>query len=220
MAKLTWDTTGEKLYETGVKECVLYVYDSDTKEYGAGVAWNGITAINETPTGAEATDLFADDQKYISLLSAEELEGTIEAYMYPDEFMACDGSEEVATGIIAGQQSRKMFALAYTTTVGNDTEGNEYGEKLHIMYGCKASPSERAYSTINDSPEAITFSWSIKATKETVATEGVKPTALITIDKKKAGEAVYNAIKDSLHGTSSTEPTLLLPDDVFTAAKG
>lgn len=195
--------------------------------YGTGVAWNGITAVNETPTGAEATDLYADDMKYLSLLSAEELEGTIEAYMYPDEWEQCDGSY-TTQGVTFGQQSRKQFCLAYVTTVGNDTDNNDFGEKLHILYNAKASPSERAYATINDSPEAITFSWSLKATKEKISdamkTEfkntfgaDLKDVALITISSKtKKGEDTpyYEAIYNALYGTDSSDPTLLTPDQI------
>lgn len=200
--------------------------------YTAGVAWNGITAINETPTGAEATDLYADDMKYLSLLSAEELEGTIEAYMYPDEWEQCDGSA-TTDGVTFGQQSRKQFCLAYVTTVGNDTDSNDYGEKLHLLYNGKASPSERAYATINDSPEAITFSWSLKATKEKISdalkkameAKGVylKDTALITISKRdKHGNKTpyYDTIYDAVFGTDpgdgveGTDPKMLMPNDI------
>lgn len=200
--------------------------------YTKGVAWNGITAINETPTGAEATDLYADDMKYLSLLSAEELEGTIEAYMYPDEWEQCDGSA-TTDGVTFGQQARKQFCLAYVTTVGNDTDSNDYGEKLHLLYNGKASPSERAYATINDSPEAITFSWSLKATKEKIsdalkkAMEAkdvyLKDTALITISKKdKHGnetpyyDTIYDAVfgTDPVGGATGTDPKILMPDDI------
>ena len=202
-------------------------YYKKVDAYGVGVAWNGITAINETPTGAEATDLYADDMKYLSLLSAEELEGTIEAYMYPDEWEQCDGSYS-AEGVTFGQQSRKQFCLAYVTTVGNDTDGNDFGEKLHLLYNGKASPSERAYATINDSPEAITFSWSLKATKEKISDElkaavktkfgaELKDTALITINKiGKDGKETpyYKTIYDAVYGTADSDPKILLPDDV------
>jgi len=200
--------------------------------YGKGVAWNGITAVNETPTGAEATDLYADDMKYLSLLSAEELEGTIEAYMYPDEFEQCDGSA-TKDGITFGQQSRKQFCLAYITTVGNDVDNNDFGEKLHLLYNAKASPSERAYATINDSPEAITFSWSLKATKEKISDAmktavkaigiDLKDTALITISKKdkkgdltKHYDEIYNAVfgTDGENGEDGKDPKMLMPDDI------
>ncbi len=200
--------------------------------YGVGVAWNGITAINETPTGAEATDLYADDMKYLSLLSAEELEGTIEAYMYPDEWEQCDGSVS-KDGITFGQQSRKQFCLAYITTVGNDTDGNDFGEKLHLLYNGKASPSERAYATINDSPEAITFSWSLKATKEKISdamkeamkAKGIdlKDTALITINKvDKNGDPTpyYDTIYKAVYGDTGSEPRMLMPDDICAIITG
>ena len=158
MSKIVWDQTGERLYETGVKRGVLYVQDSGGT-YPKGVAWNGLTAVTESPSGAEATPLYADDIKYLNLISTEELGGTIEAYTYPDEFAECDGSASIATGVYIGQQSRKTFGMCYTTTVGNDVDSNAHGYKLHLIYGALASPSEKAYSTINDSPEAITFSW-------------------------------------------------------------
>lgn len=223
MAKLVWDETGKRLFETGVEKCALYVYNSKDKKYDAGVAWNGVTAINETPTGAEATDLYADDKKYLSLLSAEELEGTIEAYTYPDAFMACDGSATTGNGAIFGQQSRKQFCLAFITKVGNDTEDTEYGEKLHIIYNCKASPSERAYATINDSPEAITFSWSFKATKENVTTADMKDTALVTINSKNTDGSdnnLFTTVCDNLFGTDDQEPAIMLPDDIAKVAQG
>lgn len=204
-------------------------YYVKTKEdgYGKGVAWNGITAVNETPTGAEATDLYADDMKYLSLLSAEELEGTVEAYTYPDEWEQCDGSAS-SDGVTFGQQARKQFCLAYITTVGNDTEGNDFGEKLHIMYNCKASPSERAYNTINDSPEAITFSWPIKATKMKISDANkaameesfnmqLKDTALITINKvDKNGDKTphYDEIYNKLFGTDEEDAKVLTPDEI------
>ena len=162
MAKIVWDKTGERLYETGVKNGVLYVQEGGT--YGKGVAWNGLTAVTESPSGAEATPLYADDIKYLNLLSTEEFGATIEAYTYPDEFAACDGSAALVDGVMIGQQARKTFGLCYRTTIGNDTNGNDYGYKLHIIYGALAAPSEKAYATINDSPEAITFSWEVTTT--------------------------------------------------------
>lgn len=219
MAKLVWDKSGERLYETGVKNGVLYVMSEG--EYGSGVAWNGLTAVTESPSGAEATALYADDIKYLSLRSAEEFGATIEAYTYPEEFGVCDGSATLAQGVSIGQQKRATFALCYKTTVGNDTDGNDYGYKLHIIYGCTASPSERAYATINDSPEAITFSWEVTTTPISVA--GFKPTACITIDSTKADKTKLQALEDKLYGTdaagssgSGTDPTLVLPDEVKT----
>ena len=176
MAKLTWDDTGKRLYETGVKQGVLYLLDEDGT-YKNAVAWNGLTAVTESPSGAEATALYADDIKYLSLMSAEEFGATIEAYTYPEEFAQCDGSASLATGVYIGQQARKTFGMCYKTTLGNDVEGNDYGYKLHIIYGAKASPSEKAYATINDSPEAITFSWEITTTPVNVA--GFKPLLLL-----------------------------------------
>lgn len=212
MSKLTWDASGERLYETGVKQGVLYVMDSNV--YGNGVAWNGLTAITESPSGAESTPLYADDIKYLDLRSTEEFGATIEAYTYPDEFAACDGSASLADGVSIGQQARKMFGLCYRTTVGNDTDGTDHGYKLHLIYGATASPSEKAYETINDSPEAITFSWEITTTP--VSVTGFKPTASITIDSTKADPTCLAALEEKLYGGTSTEPTLPLPDEVKT----
>lgn len=212
MPKLTWDASGDRLYETGVKQGVLYVMDNNV--YGNGVAWNGLTAITESPSGAESTPLYADDIKYLDLRSTEEFGATIEAYTYPDEFAACDGSASLADGVSIGQQARKMFGLCYRTTVGNDTDGTDHGYKLHLIYGATASPSEKAYETINDSPEAITFSWEITTTP--VSVTGFKPTASITIDSTKADPTCLAALEEKLYGGTSTEPTLPLPDEVKT----
>lgn len=215
MAKLTWDKTGERFYETGVKNGVLYIYDSTQKKYGTGVAWNGLTAVTESPSGAEATALYADDIKYLNLLSTEEFGATIEAYTYPDEFAECDGSAELVQGAMIGQQKRKTFGLVYKTTLGNDTDGNDYGYKLHIIYGCLAAPSEKAYATINDSPEAITFSWEVTTTP--VEVTGAKPTASITIDSTKADATKLAALEKKLFGDDSEgTPTLPLPDEIKT----
>lgn len=213
MAKIEWDKTGERLYETGVKNGVLYVQDA-SGAYPKGVAWNGLTAITESPSGAESTPLYADDIKYLDLRSTEEFGATIEAYTYPDEFAACDGSASLADGVSIGQQARKMFGLCYRTTVGNDTDGTDHGYKLHLIYGATASPSEKAYETINDSPEAITFSWEITTTP--VSVTGFKPTASITIDSTKADPTCLAALEEKLYGGESTEPTLPLPDEVKT----
>lgn len=212
MSKLIWDASGERLYETGVKQGVLYVMGSNG--YGNGVAWNGLTAITESPSGAESTPLYADDIKYLDLRSTEEFGATIEAYTYPDEFAACDGSASLADGVSIGQQARKMFGLCYRTTVGNDTEGTDHGYKLHLIYGATASPSEKAYETINDSPEAITFSWEITTTP--VSVTGFKPTASITIDSTKADPTCLAALEAKLYGGENSEPTLPLPDEVKT----
>lgn len=217
MAKLVWDQTGERLYETGVKNGVLYVYDAKQKKYGTGVAWNGLTAVTESPSGAEATPLYADDIKYLNLLSAEEFGATIEAYTYPDEFAECDGSASLSEGVFIGQQKRKTFGMAYKTTLGNDTDGNDYAYKLHIIYGALAAPSEKAYATINDSPEAITFSWEVTTTP--VEVTGHKPTASITIDSTKADKTKLEALEKKLFGDTETEPELPLPDEIATMFK-
>ena len=216
MAKIEWDKTGERLYETGVKNGVLYVQVDGT--YPKGVAWNGLTAVTESPSGAEATPLYADDIKYLNLLSTEEFGATIEAYTYPDEFAACDGSAALADGVMIGQQARKTFGLCYRTTIGNDTEGNDHGYKLHIIYGALAAPSEKAYATINDSPEAITFSWEVTTTPVNVT--GAKPTASITIDSTKATPEKLTALEKILYGDAEVEARLPLPDEIkgiFTA---
>ena len=211
MAKLVWDKSGERLYETGVKQGVLYVQDT-AGTYPKGVAWNGLTAVTESPSGAEATALYADDIKYVNLVSAEELGGTIEAYMYPDEFAECDGSVALTPGMYIGQQDRKTFGLCYRTTLGNDTDSNNHGYKLHIIYGALAAPSEKAYATINDSPEAITFSWEFKTTPVNVT--GHKPTASIVIDSTKVNAEKLAALEKILYGDTEVEPRLPLPDEV------
>lgn len=223
MAKLTWDDAGKRLYETGVQKGVLYPM-GDNGAYAAGVAWNGLTAVTESPSGAEATPLYADDIKYLELTSAEEFGATVEAYTYPDEFAECDGSAEVATGVKIGQQPRKVFGLCYRTTLGNDVKGNDYGYKLHIVYGCKAAPSEKAYASINDSPEAITFSWEVTTTP--VSVKGFKPTAHLEIDSTKATAAKLAALEAILYGAdaaggsgSGTEPRLPLPDEIIELLK-
>ena len=220
MAKIVWDKTGEHFYETGVKNCVLYIPTEGA--YSKGVAWNGITAITESPSGAEATALYADDIKYLNLYSVEEFGATIEAYTYPDEFAECDGSAELVAGVKIGQQARKPFGLCYRTTIGNDTDGNDHGYKLHIIYGAMASPSEKSYNTINDSPEAVTFSWELTSTPVNVA--GAKPTASITIASTKVDENKLAALEEVLYGkdgtgsghTGATEPRLPLPDEIKT----
>lgn len=219
MSKLVWDQTGERLYETGVRNGVLYIPTAGV--YSKGVAWNGLTAVTESPSGAEATPLYADDIKYLNLMSTEEFGATIEAYTYPDEFAECDGSAALVDGVYIGQQARKTFGLCYRTTVGNDTEGYDYGYKLHIIYGCLAAPSEKGYATINDSPEAITFSWEVTTTPVNVT--GAKPTASITIDSTKADATKLAALEDILYGSESEEARLPLPDEIktlMTAAAG
>lgn len=220
MSKLKWDQTGERFYETGVKNGVLYIPTGGL--YSKGVAWNGLTAVTESPSGAEATPLYADDIKYLNLISTEEFGATIEAYTYPDEFAECDGSAELATGVYIGQQPRKTFGLCYKTTLGNDEDGNSYGYKLHLIYGAKAAPTEKAYATINDSPEAITFSWELTTTP--VEVTGAKPTASLTIDSTKVDSVKLAALEDILYGkdgtgegnTGATEPRLPLPDEIAT----
>lgn len=223
MAKLSWDDVGQRLYETGIRNGVLYPYvtgdgtEQNPSGYLNGVAWNGLTAVTESPSGADETALYADDIKYLSLRATEEFGGTIEAYTYPDEWMECDGSKEIATGVVIGQQPRKMFGLCYRTAVGNDTQNEDHGYKLHLVYGATASPSERNYQTINDSPEAITFSWEF--TTNPVAVKDHKPTALLTIDSTKfvteAEKTKLAAIEAALYGTQSSSPYLPLPGKIL-----
>lgn len=223
--KLVWDKTGEHFYETGVKNGVLYPM-SASGTYPKGVAWNGLTAITESPSGAEATALYADDIKYLNLMSNEEFGATVEAYTYPDEFAECDGSASLTEGVYIGQQARKTFGLCYRTTLGNDAKGNDYGYKLHIIYGAMASPSEKAYSTINDSPDAITFSWELSTTP--VAVANFKSTASLTIDSTKVDTAKLTALEEILYGkdgtgenhtTGAVDPRLPLPDEIATLMK-
>lgn len=213
MSKLVWDQTGEHFYETGVKNGVLYV-QGENGTYPKGVAWNGLTAVTESPSGAETTALYADDIKYLNLLSNEEFGATIEAYTYPEEFAQCDGSASLGTGVSIGQQARKTFGLCYRTVVGNDTDGSDFGYKIHIIYGCLAAPSEKAYATINDSPEAITFSWEVTTTPVNVA--GFKPTASIVIDSTKVGAEKLTAFEKIIYGDAETEARLPLPDEIKT----
>ena len=219
-AKIVWDKTGEKLYEAGVKNGVLYPQVNGA--YPEGVAWNGLTAVTESPSGAEATPLYADDIKYLNLYSAEEFGATIECYTYPDEFAKCDGSAEIATGVSIGQQTRQAFGMSYKTTVGNDTQGANYGYKLHLIYGATASPSEKAYSTISDSPEAITFSYEVTTTPVNV--KGFNPTASIVIDSTKVPAEKLAQLEEILYGKDPTSeggedgvaPRLPLPDEIVT----
>lgn len=211
MARLVWDKTGERYYETGVKYGVLYPIQ-EGGVYTKGVVWNGLTAITESPSGAELTPLYADDTKYLTLVSVEEFGGTIEAYTYPKEFEECDGSAELVAGVNVGQQSRKTFGMCYRTAIGNDVDNDSHGYKLHLIYGALASPSEKAYSTINDSPEAITFSWEFATTPVNVT--GFKPTSCITIDSTKCDAAKLKALEDVLYGTDEVEAKLPLPDEI------
>lgn len=213
MSKLVWDQTGERYYETGVNQGVLYPQGINGS-YPTGVAWNGIISVTESPSGAEPTPVYADNIKYLNLMSAEEFGASIEAYTYPDEFAQCDGSAEIADGVTIGQQSRKVFGLSYKTTLGNDVDGHDYGYKLHIIYGALAAPSEKGYSTINDSPEAITFSWEITTTP--VSVTGFKPTATVVIDSSKVDTAKLSALEVILYGDTTEEARLPLPDEIAT----
>ena len=209
---LTWDNNGERFYETGVQKGVLYPQVGTT--YPKGVAWNGLTAVTESPSGAEATALYADDTKYLNLISNEEFGATVEAYTYPEEFAECDGSAAIAKGVTAGQQKRKAFGLCYRTTLGNDTDGNDYGYKIHVIYGALAAPSEKAYASINDSPEAITFSWELTTTPVNVS--GFKPTASLTIDSTKVDSEKLKQLEEILYGSKTANARLPLPDEIAT----
>lgn len=215
MAKLVWDKVGERLYETGTSHGVLYV-QQPTGDYGEGVAWNGLTAVKQSPDGAEPSPIYANNKKYLELMSAENFKGGIEAYTYPDEFMACDGSKEAAPGVYLGQQERTPFGLTYATIIGNDTEGIEHGEKIHLIYGARVSPSERAYETVNDDPNALTFSWDFSTVAQEVANEGFKPTAYVSVDSTKVPEAKLQILKDLLYGTEEAPATLPSIDEVIT----
>ena len=217
MAKIVWDESGKRIYETGVRKGVLYLQDAQGA-YSKGVAWNGLTAVTESPSGAEPTALYADDIKYLELFSAEEFGATIEAYTYPAEFEKCDGSASLGTGVTIGQQDRATFGLCYRTVLGNDVKGSEFGYKLHLIYGAKAKPSEKGYQTINDSPEAITFSWEISTTPVNVA--GFKPTACVTIDSTKIEPEKLAQIETLLYGDVSQEAKLPLPDVIAGILKG
>lgn len=218
MAQLVWDETGKRFYETGVDHGVLYIPNT-SGIYDNGVAWNGLTTVTETPSGAEANAQFADNIKYLNLFSAEEFGATIEAFTYPDEFAQFDGLATPSPGVTLGQQARKSFGLSFRTKVGNDVTGDDYGYKLHMIYGCSASPSEKAYNTINDSPEAITFSWEV--TTNPISAGGTyKPTALVTVDSKKVVAANLTTLESALYGTAGTSPRLPLPDEVITMFAG
>lgn len=212
MAALTWDGTGQRYFETGTKKGVLYPYNTESKRYDTGVAWNGLTAVTESPSGAEATDLYADDIKYASMRSAEDFGFTIESYTYPPEFGKCDGSAEVADGVYIGQQDRSMFGFSYVTTIGNDVSATA-GYKLHLIWGATASPSEKAYTTINDSPDAITFSWECETNPASVT--GYKNVASMTIDSIRADPTDLETLEKKLYGDTDTEPTLPTPDEVI-----
>lgn len=215
MTKLVWDQTGERYYETGVKKGVLYPQVDGA--YPKGVAWNGLTAVTESPSGAEPTPLYADDIKYLELTSNEEFGCTIEAYTYPDEFKACNGEATLAEGVTIGQQTRVPFGFCYKTVLGNDEKKNDYGYKLHLVYGATASVSEKAFQTINDSPEAITFSWEVTTTP--VSVKGFKPTAILTIDSTTIAPEKLTALEDILYGKAETEARLPLPDEIAELVK-
>lgn len=218
MSKLVWDKLDERTYETGVDHGVLYPYDANAVDkYGKGVVWNGLTNVSESPEGAEVTALYADNIKYLNLMSTEEFKATIEAYTYPDEFAACNGEAELATGISIGQQKRNTFGVSYRTKIGN-AEDSEAGYKLHLIYGCLAAPSEKAYGTVNDSPEAITFSWEISTTP--VEVSGFKPTASLVIDSTKVDPDKLQVLEDILYGTAGTDARLPLPDEVASIMTG
>lgn len=216
MAKLVFDNVGERLFETGVKNGVLYVRDA-SGAYPKGVVWNGLTGVTESPSGAEATPLYADDIKYVTLYSAEEFGATVEAYTYPKEFEECDGSASIAEGVVIGQQERKTFGMCYKTSVGNDVVGQNFGYKIHIVYGAMASPSERAYATVNDSPEAVTFSWEITTTP--VPVTGFKPTSTLVIDSTRVDETKLAALEAKLYGDETNEASLPLPDEILAMFK-
>lgn len=211
MAKLVWDSTGQRLFETGVDRGVLYIPTAGA--YTAGYAWNGLTAVTEAPTGAEASPQYADNIKYLNLLSAEEFGCTIEAFYSPPEFDQCDGTAEIAEGVAIGQQNRSQFGFSYRTKIGNDVDGQDHGYKIHLVYGALAAPSEKAYATVNDSPEAIALSWEVTTTP--VAVEGFKPTALLVLDSTKLAPEDLEAIELILYGDTAVEPELPLPDEIL-----
>lgn len=210
MTKLNWDVQGERYYETGVSKGVLYPFKEG--KYKTGVPWNGLTAVTESPSGAEPTPLYADNIKYLNLLSNEEFAATVEAYTYPDEFAECDGSAEIAVGVSAGQQKRIPFGMSYVTKIGNDTDGQDHGYKIHLIYGALAAPTQKSYATVNDNPEAITFSWELSTTP--VEVPNLKPTACITIDSTKVEPVKLKKIEDKLYGTESEEATLPTPTEL------
>ena len=216
MTRVLWDSVGERYFETGVDHGVLYIPNGGV--YDNGYAWNGLTAVTESPSGAEATAIYADNMKYLNLISAEDLSGTIEAFTYPPEFAQCDGSSIQNVGVNVTQQARKQFGLSYRTKKGNDVAASDYGYKLHLVYGANAAPSEKAYATINDSPEALAFSWAFSTTP--VAVTGLKPSALITVDSTLVTPANLTALEDALYGTAGTSPRLPLPDEVIAMFAG
>ena len=217
MSKIAWDETGKRFYEAGADRGVLYKYDSKLSTYGEGVAWNGLTNVSQSPSGAESSAMYADNIKYANLKSNEDFGGTIEAYTYPDEFAECDGSAEIAPGVNIGQQNRSKFGFAYRTKIGNDVDGVDHGYKIHLVYGAEANPSEKSYATINESPEAITLSWEFSTTPVNV--NGFKPTAHVEIDSTKTTAEKMKALEDILYGTAEVAARLPLPDEVATLMK-
>lgn len=217
MTAITWDAAGSHVYHTGVSKGVLYVFDNSTNSYKDGVAWNGLKTVTESPSGAEATSIYADNIKYLTLTSAEEFKVTVEAYTYPDEFAECDGTAQLNKGVLVGQQNRSRFALCYSTILGNDTKGDQYGELIHIVYGAVASPSEKAYATVSDSPDAIAFSWECNTTPVPVPNK--KPTSLITLDTTKIDAGKLKAVLDKLYGSATAQPKLLMPNEIAELTK-
>lgn len=217
MPKLEWDKVGARIYETGVDHGVLYLPDAEGA-YSTGVVWNGLVSVSESPSGAEPSPQYADNIKYLNLVSAEEFGATIEAFTYPDEFAVCDGTAEPAPGVLVGQQSRKTFGLAYRTKIGNDLNGSDHGYKLHLVYGALAAPTEKAYSTVSDSPEAITFSWSVTTTP--VEVPGLKPTATLTINSTKVDPAALALLEETLYGSLTETAMLPLPGEVIEMFEG
>lgn len=217
MTAITWDAAGSHVYHTGVSKGVLYVFDNSTNAYKDGVPWNGLKTVTESPSGAEATSIYADNIKYLTLTSAEEFKVTVEAYTYPDEFAECDGTAQLNKGVLVGQQNRSRFALCYSTILGNDTKGDQYGELIHIVYGAVASPSEKAYATVSDSPDAIAFSWECNTTPVPVPNK--KPTSLITLDTTKLDAGKLKAVLDKLYGSATAQPKLLMPNEIAELTK-
>lgn len=217
MTAITWDAAGSHVYHTGVSKGVLYVFDNATNAYKDGIPWNGLKTVTESPSGAEATSIYADNIKYLTLTSAEEFKVTVEAYTYPDEFAECDGTAQLSKGVLVGQQNRSRFALCYSTILGNDTKGDQYGELIHIVYGAVASPSEKAYATVSDSPDAIAFSWECNTTPVPVPNK--KPTSLITLDTTKIDAGKLKAVLDKLYGSATAQPKLLMPNEIAELTK-
>lgn len=215
MARIKWDQVGERLYETGTKKGVLFVQDT-TGAYGEGVAWNGLSSVKQQNDGAEPTDIYANDKKYLSLYSQENARGSIDAYTYPEEFEVCDGSATIAPGVHVGQQSRRAFGLAYSTTVGNDTQGNAYGEKIHLYYNVRVSPAGRDYETINETPAALTMTWAFQTTPVDLEELGLEPSAAITVDSTEVDPAKFKSLQGILYGSETEEARLPSLDEVIT----